>query len=349
MSRPDLRLAERGGWIESLRAPAALFSGVARARGALYDRGWLRSTRVSVPVLSVGNLSVGGTGKTPMIAWLGRRLLERGKRVGLASRGYGAVDGAPNDEAKMLAALLPGVPHAQDRDRVAAAEELVRGGVDVVLLDDGFQHRRLARDVDIVLVDALRPFGLPAPFPGGEPVRALLPRGLMREPLGALRRADAVVITRSDAVAEEELEDLVSLLMKTAPGLPVARSVHEPVRLRAFASGATLDPSELEGRDVALFSGIGNPAAFEVTIRALGARVRKHTVFDDHHSFRPGDLDELGAKGHLVVTTAKDAARLDRLDGASVPPRLHVLDVELRVTSGAAVLDALLDGLDAPD
>ena len=280
-----------------------------------------------------------------MIAWLCGRLIERGQRVGLASRGYGSEDGVPNDEARMLAELLPGVPHVQDKDRVRAAEELARRGVDVILLDDGFQHRRLARDVDIVLVDASRPFGLPAPRPGRAPVRATLPRGLMREPLSALRRADAAVITRADAIDGRALDELEALLVRTAPGLPVARAVHAPVALRDVATGAALDISELDGREVDLFSGIGNPGAFEATVCHLGAHVVQHRVFADHHSFLPGELEGLGESDRLVVTTAKDAARLDALPVFSNPPRLHALDVELKITSGAAPLEALLDAL----
>lgn len=344
--RADQKLAERGGWIELLRIPATLFGAIARLRGWLYDRRILPSYDVDVPVVCVGNVSAGGTGKTPTIAWLACELLARGLRPGIVSRGYGARDGAPNDEAVMLAEMLPDVPHVQNRDRVAAATELADHGVDVVLLDDGFQHRRLARDVDIVLIDALRPYGLPAPLRGGEPVRAMLPRGLMREPLAALGRASAIIVTRSDAVDAARIEDLERTIQRAAPGIPILLATHAPAGLRRVGGDTPGDASltELKGLEVDLFSGIGNPGAFEATVRSLGAVVREHRAFADHHPFQPGDLDGLGVD-RPALTTAKDAARLSSLSGIAAPEDLLVLDVELGVSRGRAILDALLDTL----
>lgn len=341
--RADGRLAQRGGLVEFLRVPGALFGVGARARGALYDRGLLRAHRAFAPVISVGNLSVGGTGKTPMIAWLARHLAGLGRRPGIVSRGYGAgADGAPNDEALMLRSSLPDVPHEQDPDRVAAAARLEAQGVDVILVDDGFQHRRLARDLDIVLMDTQRPFGLPAPEGGGEPVRAFLPRGLMREPLSALRRADVCVLTR--AGEDVDVSALVSLIRRHAPDLPVVRSTHAPVGLSDFASGEAMDLDTLRGQTVDLVSGIGNPGAFEATARSLGATVRRHAAFPDHHRFQPGELGRLG-DGVLALTTAKDAARLRALPDVTPPPSLAVLEVELVLGEGAAALEAALEAV----
>ncbi|MEM9803043.1 MAG: tetraacyldisaccharide 4'-kinase [Planctomycetota bacterium] len=347
--RPDERLATRGGWVELLHGPAALFGGAARLRGWLYDRRVLPSYDVDVPVVGVGNLSAGGTGKTPMIAWLARELQGRGLRPGIVSRGYGAADGAPNDEATMLAEVLPDVPHVQNPDRVAAALELAGTGIDVVLLDDGFQHRRLARDVDLVLVDAQRPFGLPAQSSDGTPLRAFLPRGLMREPLSALRRAAAVVVTRSDSVDAERLDWLERTLERAAPGIPILLARHAPTSLRRIEGDGTvesLDLADLAGLEVDLFSGIGNPEAFRSTVESLGAEVGEHRVFPDHHAFVPGDLDGLGAV-RPALTTAKDAARLASTDSDARPERLLVLDVELDVVRGRPILDAILDSLPA--
>ncbi len=338
-ARIEDRLARRGGAVELLRAPAALFGVLARLRGVLYDRRWLPVLDVATPVVSVGNLAVGGTGKTPFVAWLCGRFAARGLSPGILSRGYRAAaqGGGPNDEARLLAALLPDVPHVQDRDRVRGAVELEARAVDVIVLDDGFQHRRLARDLDVVLVDALRPFGLPAESPASEPVAALLPRGFLREPKGALGRAHAVVVTRADAVPPAALADLERELARLAPRAALARAVHRPVGLRA--GSANLSLAHLIGRSVDLVSGIGNPAAFERTALALGAVVAGHRRFPDHHPFTAADLAGLGARP--VLTTAKDAVRLP----AGLPFEPLVLDVALEVTEGAAALEALLDGL----
>lgn len=347
--RADLRLAERGGWIELLRGPAFLFGAIARVRGWAYARRILPSYDVGTPVVCVGNLAAGGTGKTPMIAWLARELGARGRRVGIVSRGYGASDEGPNDEALMLAEVLPDVPHEQDRDRVAAATRLVSAGLDVVLLDDGYQHRRLARDIDIVLLDALRPFGLPAPPDGGPPVRAMLPRGLMREPASALGRADAVVVTRADSAPPGRVDELRALAARHAPGAVFALASHAPVRLRARESGGWVERplADLDGLAVELFSGIGNPGAFEATARGLGAVVEAHRAFGDHHVFTAAELAGLG-ESVPALTTAKDAARLLASE-TPAPANLLVLDVEMEVTEGRSDLEALLDTLAESD
>lgn len=343
--RPERLLARRGGKVELLRVPALLFGVVAGLRGKLYDRGWLARERLDVPVVSVGNLTAGGTGKTPMVAWLVRELRRRGRRPGVLSRGYGAApDDAEraNDEARMLARLLPDVPRVQDPDRARGGRRLVRErGVDVCVLDDGFQHRRLARDLDLVLVDATRPWGLPAPADGGAPVRALLPRGLLRERPGALARADAIVLTRADLVDERTREGLSRELYELAPGRPILLAVHRAARLRG-PGGESRPPGELAGRPVDLVSAIGNPEAFERTVAGLGARVDTHRSFPDHHDYVEADLRDLGRNGRWVVTTAKDAVKLEPL-GAAV----RVLEVELELVDGAGVMEALLDALPA--
>jgi tetraacyldisaccharide 4'-kinase len=339
--RIEERLAERGGGLELLRVPASLFGAAVRLRRGAYDRGWLPRVHPGVPVVSVGNLSTGGTGKTPLAAWLVGELARRGFRPGLLSRGYGAPPGggAPNDEALLLARLCPGVPHVQDKDRVRGARALVARGADAIVLDDGFQHRRLARDVDLVLIDATRPYGLPAPKQGGAPVEALLPRGLLREPSTSLARADAIVVTRSDALSASELEALEAELARVAPGKGLVRAVHRARRLRD-ERGIEHPLARLAGREVELASAIGNPRAFEADVRALGARVLDHRVFPDHHRYVASDLEGLGSNGRTLVTTAKDAVKLEPLGVA-----FEALEVELEIVSGALLVEALLDAL----
>ncbi|MEW6074505.1 MAG: tetraacyldisaccharide 4'-kinase [Planctomycetota bacterium] len=342
--RPERWLARPGGAAELFRLPAALFGALVFLRDRLYRHGVLPAVRLAAPVVSVGNLTAGGTGKTSLVRHLVRLLADRGRRPGVLSRGYRARGGEPSDEAAMLSALDPALLHVEDADRVAGGIRLVERGADVIVLDDGFQHRRLARDLDLVTVDATRPWGLPPPPGGGPAVRALLPRGLLREPATALARADAIVLTRADQVGERARAALEVELDELAPGRPILLAVHRPVRLRG-SDGEARDPRTLAGLEVDLVSGIGNPDAFEATVLSLGARVRRHARFPDHHRFAPAELAGLGEGGRLVVTTAKDEARLAALSGPPALVRRAVLEVELAIERGGAVLDALLDAL----
>jgi len=339
--RIEARL-ERGGFaVELLRAPELVFRALSSLRRAGYDRGLIPSARLDAPVVSVGNLSAGGTGKTPLVAWVARELARRGRRVGLLSRGYGARAGALNDEAELLRELLPLVPHLQGADRVALGRELVaRHGCDVLVLDDGFQHRKLARALDLVLLDATRPWGLAG---RGDRDAPLLPRGLLREPPCALARADAVIVTRADQASSAELLEVRRAIERHAPGRPLALATHAPVALRAL-DGSRAELALLRGREIDVASGIGNPAAFERTLATLGARVVVRRRFPDHHAFTDDDLAGLGARPLLV--TAKDAVKLRAL-ATSALESVRVLDVELRLLEGSAALEALLDALSA--
>ncbi|MHC4480063.1 MAG: tetraacyldisaccharide 4'-kinase, partial [Planctomycetota bacterium] len=193
-------------------------------RNGLYRIGWRRPRRVGVPVISVGNITAGGTGKTPFVAWLARLLVIRKRWPAILSRGYGrdrrlGVD----DENALLARLTPQVPIVVNSDRLEGAESAVsQHAADVLILDDGFQHRRIARDLDVVLIDALWPFG----------AGHLLPRGLLREPLGGLRRAGFFLITRADLVSAGRLRAIKERLSELGPGTPLACCHAAPQRLR---------------------------------------------------------------------------------------------------------------------
>jgi tetraacyldisaccharide 4'-kinase len=348
--RIEERLARGGGWVEALWLPAALFGALAGLRGSLYDRGLLPVGRVAAPVVSVGNLSAGGTGKTPATLWLARWFRARGRRPGVLSRGHGAAalrraeagSGAPlgrSDEGRLFALQAPDLPYLEEPDRVRGAQALIALGADVILLDDGFQHRRLARDLDLVLIDASRPFGLPWNERSGRAPVALLPRGLLREPPAALGRASALLLTRCDQVPPERLEALGAALLRHAPAAAQVRTRHAPRGLLDGAGGRHgLD--RLAGREVELVSGIGNPRAFEASVASLGARIAGHRTFPDHHAYRASDLAGLGQGGRLVLTTEKDLVKL----GSHLPGAL-ALSIELELISGGAVLEALLESL----
>jgi tetraacyldisaccharide 4'-kinase len=310
----------RGG----LRLAGVPYGLAVRLRNAMYERGWKERHKAPVPVVSVGNLTVGGTGKTPCVEHVARFYRGRDWRVAVLSRGYGS-GGGRNDEAMVLEENLPDVPHLQGPDRVALAAAAVKElESEVLILDDGFQHRRLARDLDIVLLDATNPWG------HGH----LLPRGLLREPPSALRRAGAVVLTRCDQAGEAERGRLREMVARLAPGAPVAETTHRPVDLSNGAQvAATLD--RLRGRPAAAFCGIGNPEAFRRTLHDLGADVVALRTFPDHHAYARADVDDLRAWARrqpadcVVVTTQKDLVklRLSDLGGRelwAVRIRLHV-------------------------
>jgi tetraacyldisaccharide 4'-kinase len=305
-----------------------------RLRNLAYDRGWLKVSRAAVPVVSVGNLTLGGTGKTPCVEYVARFYRERELRVAILSRGYGSA-GGHNDEAMVLEENLPDVPHLQGPDRVAlaatAVEELES---EVLVLDDGFQHRRLARDLDLVLVDATDPWG------HGH----LFPRGLLREPRSSLRRAGVVVLTRCDQA--DDLGRLRAEVSRLAPNVPIAETTHRPFAL-VNADGETQPLETLAKRPVAAFCGLGNPEAFRRTLTGCGADVCAFRTFPDHHAYTRADVEELSnwagrlATDCVAVTTQKDLVKL-RLTRLGERP-LWALQVRLHVENGREALDRRLE------
>ncbi len=319
-----------------LAALSLPYGAAVRLRNAAYDVGLLPAARAAVPVVSVGNLTLGGTGKTPLVAWIARRYRERGCRVAIVSRGYGARRGERSDEAAELALVLPDVPHVADRDRVAAVERARRDGSQVVVLDDGFQHRRLARRLDIVVVDATDPFGC----------GHLFPRGLLREPLASLRRADAVVLTRATAISRERRAAIRTALAAAAGQLPEVwiDAGHQPVAL-AGHDGRRLPLEWLAGHRPAAFAGIGNPAAFRDTLTRLGSAPVAFRAFPDHHPYSDADVRGLAdwsaaAGATALVTTLKD---LVKLPDAPLPLPLVALEIALEPLGDAGALERLLD------
>ena len=274
-----------------------------RNRG--FDRHPGRAVRVPVPVVCVGNLTLGGTGKTVCVEYVARFYRELDRAVAILSRGYGSADGGPNDEAMVLEENLPDVPHLQGADRVALANSAVEElESDLLVLDDGFQHRRLFRDLDVVLIDATRPLA-------GE---YLFPRGTLREPVGTLKRAGFVLLTRCDQAAES-VQQQVDWVEERFPNLPVGKTVHKPVEL-VGPDGATADVAEVAGKSVGTVCGIGNPESFARTVADLGATLIASRVYPDHHAYTADDVAELTAWAEtlppdaVILTTQKDWVKL---------------------------------------
>jgi tetraacyldisaccharide 4'-kinase len=312
-------------------------------RNGWFDRGWTRIHRAAVPVVSVGNLTAGGTGKTPCVEYVAAWFRRRDYRVAILSRGYGS-HGGLNDEALVLEENLPDVPHLQGADRAALAAAAVDElESEVLVLDDGFQHRRLTRDLDLVLLDATNPWGH----------GYLLPRGLLREPPSSLRRAGVVLLTRCDQADAAALARLRETVTRLAPGAVVVQATHRPVEL-VNQDAVPLD--RLRGQPVAAFCGLGNPDAFRRTLLDLGTQLSAFRTFPDHHAYTRADVEELAAWARqqpadcLLATTQKDLVKLRvrRLGERhlwAVRVRFHVqegqeaLDRKLQdVLSGAASL-----------
>jgi tetraacyldisaccharide 4'-kinase len=338
---PAYRVRLLRAWREGLPAPwDALLAGASLAyrgglslRRAAYVTGILRTRRLPCRVLAVGNLTVGGTGKTSLVEWLARELAGRGRRVVILSRGYGRRGGdvrlvsngrqvllsssQAGDEPVLLARRLTGVPIVVGRDRHrAGAWALPRFGPDVLLLDDGFQQRGLATDVDIVCLDARAPWGH----------RGLLPRGSLREPPAALRRAQFLVLT---GAAPGEVPDEIR---RHAPGAPVAWARHEPESVVDPKTGAVGALESLRGQPLLAFAGIAMPERFAATLAGLAVAPRDFVAFPDHHPYTPWDLAALEARARAVgavwlLTTEKDAVRLP--EPGALP--VHVLRVRLRL------------------
>ena len=309
-------------------------------RKLCYGSGLVRVERVSIPVISIGNITAGGTGKTPMTEWVARVLLSLGKRPAILSRGYKALqdgEGRPvNDESLLLTRHMPNVPHVVDPNRARGARHAVaKRAADCAILDDGFQHWRLERDLDIVLLDALDPFG------GG----CLLPAGRLREPAAALRRAHVVVITRSRSIHRDALQVIRRKLLNLAPKALFAEAVHEPVELQPLHGGPNHPAEWLRGRRVFAFCGIGNPQAFLLTLRGLDADVVGAACFADHHHYDVGDLARIWVRAReahadTLITTQKDAVKISYCP--SGPPTAFALGVQMDVIAGGSELRAAI-------
>jgi tetraacyldisaccharide 4'-kinase len=322
-----------------------------------YESGVLRRHSLPCLTISVGNITVGGTGKTPFVEALARALRDRGRRIAVLSRGYksqrrygqGAAgqgetclpkvvsDGQSifldsaiaGDEPYLLAQNLDKVAILVDKNRVRAGRYAVSQlGVDTLILDDGFQHLRLKRDVNIVLIDCTTPFGN----------RQLLPRGILREPLKSLRRAHCFVLTKTCGAA---LEPIREELQRLNPRAEIVETIHEPVYLEDVVSGRRERPDFVRGKDLYVLSAIARPESFEAAIEQLGGRAVKKIRFLDHHRFSESEIETLvgeasRAGAHAIVTTQKDAVRLPPLKAVPLP--FFFLRVAIRMHRGEADL-----------
>lgn len=360
-----------------LRGLSSIYGRIVALRLWLFRERFIHDHHLGVPVISVGNLTVGGTGKTPVVEMLAKALRDRGRRVAILSRGYKSkrqrkpplwrrlaaglglarkprqprprvvsdydrvrITDAwlAGDEPLMLARNCPGVPVIVDRDRVHGGRYAIQHlGADVLLLDDGLQYLRLKHRHDLVLVDRTAPWG----------TGHLLPRGTLREPPKNLKRASYIFLTKSDGDSEE----ITAELRRHNPVADIIECRHRPVHLQNVHSAEILPLSELRGRYVGALSGIAVPQSFENLLRKLGAKVDVYQRFTDHHRFHEREIRQfvercLRRDVHFIITTEKDFVRLPRMTVTDVP--FLFLRVEIEILRGRETFEKMVNLIAEP-
>jgi tetraacyldisaccharide 4'-kinase len=340
--------------------PLGQLYGVAmKARRALYQSGRLRVHQLPAPVISVGNLTTGGTGKTPLVEWIARELAQAGQRVCILTRGYGrdnagtrvvVSDGAEiisdaaevGDEPLLLAETLKGLAAViSDADRVSAAHWAFENlHSQVFVLDDGFQHLRVARDLNILTIDATNPWGN----------RKLLPAGILRESPAELARADCIVITRAD---DPDATEVLRREIATQNGGPILGSRMKLKGLRAVRGelgGPSIHDEEIRQSNVDAFCGLGNPESFFSLLKRGGYRLAHTQVFRDHHAYTQSDIDRVAqdsiARGaQFLLTTAKDEVKLRSLN-FELP--CYSVDISIEIENADKLRKLIVDAVNTP-
>ncbi|MFH1615160.1 MAG: tetraacyldisaccharide 4'-kinase [Planctomycetota bacterium] len=307
-------------------------------RNLFYDKGWLRTFHVDATVISVGNITVGGTGKTPVVIWVGKLLAQRSIPFAVLTRGYKTRRGRYDDEPAIIGRSCPQGRLIVNANRVAGAQKAIREyGSKVLLMDDGFQHRRLRRNLDIVTIDATCPFGF----------GYLLPRGLLREPAESLKRAHAVIITRCDQTSPARLDQLERRIKHLNPDTAIARSVHAPISVKMLRGEYSIE--QLREKKIYAFCGVGNPDSFFAGLRKLKLDIVGSRVYNDHYQYRDADIRDileealyLGAD--LTLTTQKDWVKTALLATKQREITLAYVKVKLEFIAGE---DKIIEMIDA--
>lgn len=327
-----------------LTAGSIVYTAVIRFRNFLYCSGWLRIHTASVPVISIGNITTGGTGKTPLVIWLYKFLQQKNVNCAILTRGYKAIQNSKLktqnyiDEPAILTESCPNAKVIVNPDRVAGADVAInKFNADVLILDDGFQHRRLARNIDIVTIDSTRPFGY----------GKVLPAGLLREPLRSLDRADAVVLTRCAQTSEAELTKLEDKLRLINPNIIIARSIHAPICAK-IKNGEEISIDKLKDKKIFAFCGIGNPDAFLNTIKKIKANLISSKVYNDHHRYTGADITYIcenarNLQADCILTTQKDWTKISSLTLPQIDIPFAYLTIELKLTADEGRLKQLIE------
>jgi tetraacyldisaccharide 4'-kinase len=319
------------------------YSLVVRLHNFLYSKRWLEIHTADVPVISIGNITAGGTGKTPLVIWICRFLQNKNVPCAILTRGYKTTQNSKLktqnyvDEPAILTESCTQAKVIVNPNRAEAAAEAVdKFGAKVLIMDDGFQHRRLARDLDIVTIDATCPFGY----------GKVLPAGLLREPVASLRRADAAVLTRCDQISESELSRIEKKLQLINPDMVIAKSIHNPICAKTL-TGEKITIEQLKDKKIFAFCGIGNPDAFLNTIRNTGANLVGSKIYNDHHRYTDSDVDDIHGQANrlgadLILSTQKDHTQYAIRNTQYEIPFAY-LAVEIKFTSGEDKLKQLIE------
>jgi tetraacyldisaccharide 4'-kinase len=326
---------EKGGIVSSLLFILSLFYGlVQKGRAFLYKKGLIRVKRIGSMVISIGNITVGGTGKTPAVIAIAEVGKEKGFKVAILTRGYGGkakginpvTDGTnillgfidAGDEPYLMAKKLHGVSIVKGKDRhLSARLAMERFGSNLFILDDGFQHLKLNRDMNILLIDATDPFG------NGY----LFPRGILREPLTAMRRADIVVLTKSD-MSKKNL-GIIDKIRRYNPSAPIFFSYYRPLDL-VNIRGDIMSIEDIKGKALFLFSGLASPSSFRPLVERYGARIISELTYPDHFYYSKEDIDNIkekasGLGADMLVTTEKDIVRIPNSESQT---QIYALRIE---------------------
>lgn len=333
-----------------------LYRIILKLRYFFFKTGFLKKTTPSVPVISVGNITLGGTGKTPLIEYIAIYLKKRKKKVAILSRGYGAKKvinksdninnlETYNDEHLMLCENLSGVPNLINKNRILSAKKAIEDyNVDFLLLDDGFQHIKLDRSLDIVAFNSLNPFGYENVFP----------RGFLREPLQGLERADLFVITHSNLCSHNDLENIRNRLNKRHNDIPIIETIHYPLHLENISDGTVYNIEWLKEKNLYAFCAIGNPESFSKSLLYQNAQLIKFNPFLDHHFYTHNELEEIIKEASdlnvdAIVTTQKDKVKIldiltkKELNNIRIP--INVVKITIKIVKGNETFEKLINDL----
>ena len=336
---------------------SAIYSLVIRLRNFFYDRRILAIYHAKATVISIGNITAGGTGKTPLVAWIcneitaDQRQKSKDYRPAILTRGYKTTQNHVQskaeewklktqnyiDEPAVLAENCPNAHVIINPDRVAGASKAIREfSANVLVMDDGFQHRRLARDLDIITIDATCPFGY----------NRMLPAGLLREHLSSLKRAQAIVITRCSQVSEAQLKQIEENLLNINPNILITRSIHQPVHIKTI-DNRQISLNEFKNRKVFAFCGIGNPDSFINSLKNMSYNIIGSKIFNDHYGYTDNCMTEIqklaqNLDADIILTTQKDWTKICLLKSVQNMPLAYVA-IEIKFLTGEDELRCLIE------